>query len=133
MGKLEEISLADLHERLEDVDEKKPTQRLLLAILYKQGPSVPMIAEWFDMRERTVYDWFDAWNDNHSRRRSTTIHGRGGPRISLLSSEPISRRHLRRLRTSTVWKRRPGRRILLRRISSRSSISSTPAGTSSDY
>ena len=59
MAKLEDISLADLHELLGEVDEKKPTQRLMLAILYKQGPSVPMIAEWFDMRERTVYDWFD--------------------------------------------------------------------------
>lgn len=59
MAKLENISPTELHELLDEVSEKKPTQRLMLAILYKQGPSVPMIAEWFDMRERTVYDWFD--------------------------------------------------------------------------
>lgn len=59
MPKIEGISLVDLHEQLEDVNEKKPTQRVLLAVLYKQEPSVPMIAEWFDMRERTIYDWYD--------------------------------------------------------------------------
>lgn len=59
MAKLEDISLAELHELLDEVNEKKPTQRLMLAVLYKKGPSVPMIADWFDMRDRTVYNWFD--------------------------------------------------------------------------
>lgn len=59
MARLEEVSLDELHEALEEADEKKAVQRLMVAILYKQGPSVPMIAEWFDMRERTIYDWFD--------------------------------------------------------------------------
>lgn len=59
MAKLENVSTAELHDELRIVEEKKPTQRLMLAILYKQGPSVPMLADWFDMRERTIYDWFD--------------------------------------------------------------------------
>ena len=59
MGKLDDVSLEELHDALETVTGAKPTQRLMLAILYKQGPSVPMLAEWFDMRERTIYDWFD--------------------------------------------------------------------------
>lgn len=55
---LETVSLEALHATLADVEGKKPTQRLLLAILYKQGPSVPMIADWFDMRAETIYRWF---------------------------------------------------------------------------
>lgn len=58
MAKLENITLDELHAALEGVEEKKPTQRLMLAILYKQGPSVPMIAEWFDLRDRLLYRWF---------------------------------------------------------------------------
>lgn len=57
MGLLENISIAELNEALEAVERKKPTQRLMIAILYKQGPSVPMIADWFDMREQTLYRW----------------------------------------------------------------------------
>jgi transposase len=58
MALLENISVEELHDALEKVDSKKPTQRLQLAILYKQGPSVPMIADWFDMRDDTIYRWF---------------------------------------------------------------------------
>lgn len=59
MPKLAKISLEQLHDALDQVDAKKPTQRLMLAILYKQGPSVPMIADWFDLRERLIYRWFN--------------------------------------------------------------------------
>ena len=59
MQKLENVTLDELQDALGEVEEKKPTQRLMLAILYKQGPSVPMIAEWFDLRERLIYRWFN--------------------------------------------------------------------------
>lgn len=58
MALLENISVAELHDALDEVETKKPTQRLHLAILYKQGPSVPMIADWFGMRDDTIYRWF---------------------------------------------------------------------------
>lgn len=58
MAKLENVTLDELHEALDQVEEKKATQRLMLAILYKQGPSVPMIATWFDLRARLLYRWF---------------------------------------------------------------------------
>lgn len=38
---------------------KQEAMRLMVAILSKQGPSVSMIARWFDLREATVYAWFD--------------------------------------------------------------------------
>lgn len=59
MIRLETVPLDELYEALDDATEKKEVQRLMVAILYKQGPSVPMIADWFDMREGTVYRWFD--------------------------------------------------------------------------
>jgi transposase len=59
MTKLADVSREDLEDALSAVESSKPTQRLMVAILYKAGPSVPMIADWFEMRERTIYDWFD--------------------------------------------------------------------------
>jgi transposase len=58
MPLLAQTAVEELHEALDAVEAKKPTQRLMLAILYKRGPSVPMIADWFDMREETIYRWF---------------------------------------------------------------------------
>ncbi|WP_247730374.1 helix-turn-helix domain-containing protein [Halovivax limisalsi] len=59
MAKIEAISADELLAALESAEGKRETMRLMVAILYKRGPSVPMIAEWFDMRERTIYDWLD--------------------------------------------------------------------------
>lgn len=58
MAKLEDISTDELRQKLDEIDDPKATKRLMLAILYKQGPSVPMIAEWYDMRAETIYSWF---------------------------------------------------------------------------
>jgi|AntRauMinimDraft_4_1070384.scaffolds.fasta_scaffold01830_1 transposase len=59
MTRLENISVGEFEEALEDATGKTETQRLLVAIIYKRGPSVPMIAEWLDMRPQTIYEWFD--------------------------------------------------------------------------
>lgn len=59
MTRLETISLEDLHDALRDATGKRETQRLMVAILYKRGPSVPMIAEWYGFRAATIYRWFD--------------------------------------------------------------------------
>ena len=56
MVRLENVSLDKLRSALDNVESKKPTQRLMIAILYKQGHSVPTIAEWYEMRENTIYD-----------------------------------------------------------------------------
>lgn len=63
MAKLENVSVGELHEALDRVSGKKPTQRLMVAIVYKQGPSVPTIANWFDMRKETIYSWFSAMEE----------------------------------------------------------------------
>lgn len=59
MARLENVSVEELEDVLADVDGKRETQRLMAAIIYKRGPSVPMIAEWINKREATIYRWFD--------------------------------------------------------------------------
>jgi len=59
MARLENVPVAELEAALDDATGKRETKRLLVAIIYKRGPSVPMIAEWLDTREQTIYRWFD--------------------------------------------------------------------------
>lgn len=59
MSRLDEVPVGELEDALENATRKRETVRLLTAIIYKRGPSVPMIAEWLDMREATIYRWFD--------------------------------------------------------------------------
>jgi len=59
MARLENISVEELEAALDDATGKRETKRLLVAIIYKRGPSIPMIAEWLDTREQTIYRWFD--------------------------------------------------------------------------
>jgi transposase len=39
------------------VDGKKPIQRLLAAIAYKNGVTQTELAEWYDVQRRTIYSW----------------------------------------------------------------------------
>lgn len=59
MTRLKEVPLEALRAELDEFEDRRPLLRLLAAILYKQGPSVPTLAAWFDVRPATVYAWFD--------------------------------------------------------------------------
>lgn len=59
MSRLEDVRIEELDAALEVASGKREILRVVAAILYKRGPSVPMIAEWFDVREQTIYRWFD--------------------------------------------------------------------------
>jgi len=58
MDSLEEISVEELKAVLEEVEEKRPTKRLMVAILYKQGLKVPEISDIYGFSETTIYRWF---------------------------------------------------------------------------
>ena len=45
MGYLDEISVEELHDALNNAEGKKPTQRLLAAIAYKNGVTQIELAE----------------------------------------------------------------------------------------
>ena len=67
MARLEEIPVEDLEEKLVQTDGYREVQRLIAAIIYKRGPSVPMLAEWLDKREATIYEWFNRLEDQPIR------------------------------------------------------------------
>jgi transposase len=51
------IDSSELREKLSQVADK-PTQRLMTAILYKQGFTATIISDWFDISNDTLYRWF---------------------------------------------------------------------------
>lgn len=59
MARLEYISVEELGAALDEATGKRETKRLLVAVIYKGRPSAPMIAEWFDTRDQTIYRWFN--------------------------------------------------------------------------
>jgi transposase len=54
---LDELSVEELHDALDNVDGTKPTQRLLAAIAYKNGVTQNELAEWHGVQRRTIYSW----------------------------------------------------------------------------
>jgi len=79
MTRLEDVSIEDLEAALDEAETKQETERLMVAILYKRGPSVPMIAEWYDMRPGTVYNWFDRLEERPIQDALTDDHRSGRP------------------------------------------------------
>lgn len=57
MNHLEEISVGRLQEALENVEGKKPAQRLIAAIAHKNGVSQTELAAWYGVERRTIYSW----------------------------------------------------------------------------
>lgn len=57
MNHLDDISVEELQDVLDNVDGKKPTQRLLAAITYKSGVTQTELAQWYDVQRRTIYSW----------------------------------------------------------------------------
>ncbi len=57
MDHLDDISVEELQDALDKVEENKPTQRLLAAIAYKNGVTQTELAEWHDTGRRTIYSW----------------------------------------------------------------------------
>ena len=57
MNHLDEISVEDLQDALDNVEGNKPTQRLLAVIAYKNGVTQTELAEWYGTGRRTIYSW----------------------------------------------------------------------------
>jgi len=79
MARLENVSTEELEAALEEATGKRETKRLLVAIIYKRGPSVPMIAEWLDTREQTIYRWFDRLEEEPISQAVRDRHRSGRP------------------------------------------------------
>jgi len=92
MEQLDEIGLNDLHEALEEVEGKRPAQRLLAAIAYKNGISQTELAEWNDTGRRTIYSWLKRLDTEEPLSEAVTDDPRSG------RNRKLSENHLTKFR-----------------------------------
>ena len=87
MDHLNEISVEELQDALDNVDGKKPTQRLLTAIAYKNGVTQTELAEWYDVQRRTIYSWLKRLVDVESLEQAVSEDKRSGRKRKLSESQ----------------------------------------------
>jgi transposase len=57
MARLEHVSVEQLHDALDVVDGKRPVQRILAAIAYKDGVTQATLADRHGVSQKTIYSW----------------------------------------------------------------------------
>jgi hypothetical protein len=82
VNQLDEISIDELQDALDDVDGKKPTQRLLMSIAYKSGVTLTELAEWYDVQRRTIYSWLTRLDTDESREQAVSCDSKIGEKMS---------------------------------------------------
>jgi transposase len=75
---LDEISVEELQDALGNVEGKKPTERLLAAIAYKNGVSQEELAEWYDVHRKTIYNWLKRLDADESLEHAVANTHRSG-------------------------------------------------------
>jgi len=84
---LDEISVEELQDALDNVERKKPTKRLLAAIAYKNGVTQTELAEWYDVQRRTIYSWLKRLETDESLERAVSDDKRTGRKRKLSESQ----------------------------------------------
>jgi predicted regulator of amino acid metabolism with ACT domain len=87
MDHLDEISVEELHDALDNVEGKKPPQRLLAAIAYKNGITQTELAEWHNTGRRTIYSWLKRLDTDESLEQAVTDAHRSGRKRKLSQKE----------------------------------------------
>ena len=87
MDHLDEISVEELQEALDNVDGNKPTQRLLAAIAYKNGVTQTELAEWHDTGRRTIYSWLKRLDTDEPLEQAVTDAHRSGRKRKLSETQ----------------------------------------------
>ncbi len=87
MDHLDEISVEDLQNALGNVEGKKPTQRLLAAIAYKNGVPQIELVEWYGVERKTIYNWLTRLDTDESLEQAVTDAQRSGRRRKLSETE----------------------------------------------
>ena len=83
MDHLNEISIEELQEALNNVEGKKPTERLLAAIAYKNGVTQTELARWHDTGRRTIYSWLKRLDTDEPLEQAVTDAKRTGRKRKL--------------------------------------------------
>ncbi len=87
MDHLDEVSVEELQAALDNVDGKKPTQRLLAAIAYKNGVTQTELAEWYGVQRRTIYSWLTRLDTDESLEQAVTDAHRSGRKRKLSEAQ----------------------------------------------
>jgi transposase len=87
MDHLDEISVEELQDTLDNVDGNKPTQRLLAAIAYKNGVTQTELAEWYGTGRRTIYSWLMRLDTDESLEQAVTDAKRTGRKRKLSEAQ----------------------------------------------
>jgi transposase len=80
MAHLDDTTVEELHDALENAEGKTATQRLLAAIAYKHGVTQTELAEWHDVERRTIYSWLDRFDAESPERAALDAPRSGRPR-----------------------------------------------------
>jgi transposase len=83
MNHLDEISVEELQDALDNVDGTKPTQRLLAAIAYKNGVTQTELAEWYGVQRRTIHSWLNRLGTDESIEQAVRDDKRTGRKRKL--------------------------------------------------
>jgi transposase len=62
MAKLDHLSVEQLHDALEDVEDKRAIQRILAAIAYKDGVTQQTLADHHGVSRKTIYSWMNRFS-----------------------------------------------------------------------
>jgi transposase len=62
MARLEHVSVEQLHEALDEVDDKRAIQRILAAISHKDGVTQRTLADRHDVSQKTIYSWMQRFS-----------------------------------------------------------------------
>jgi len=84
---LDEISVEELQVALDNVEGKKPTQRLLAAIAYKNGIEQIELAEWYDVERRTIYSWLKRLDTDEPLEQAVADAHRSGRKRKLSENQ----------------------------------------------
>jgi len=84
---LDETSVKELQDALDNVDGKKPAQRLLAAIAYKNGVSQTELAGWYDVQRRTIYSWLKRLDTDESLEQAVSDDKRTGRKRKLSETQ----------------------------------------------
>lgn len=87
MEHLDDVSLEELQAALDAVDGKKPAQRLLAAIAYKNGVTQTELVEWYGVERRTIYNWLQRLDTDEPLASAVTDARRPGRNRKLSATQ----------------------------------------------
>jgi transposase len=87
MDHLDEVTVEELQDALDNVEENKPTQRLLAAIAYKNGVTQTELAEWHDTGRRTIYSWLMRFDTDEPLEQAVSDAHRSGRKRKISESQ----------------------------------------------